>query len=54
MVAAHYEKLGFSPLGGPDADGVQCYELLLAGYQPPALPMVTEQAGTAPAELMGT
>jgi FkbH-like protein len=53
MVAGHYEKLGFTPLGGPDADGAQAYELVLSSYEPPVLPMVTEQAGGAPAELMG-
>jgi predicted enzyme involved in methoxymalonyl-ACP biosynthesis len=53
MVAGHYEKLGFTPLGGPDADGAQAYGLVLSSYEPPVLPMVTEQAGGAPAELMG-
>lgn len=38
MVADHYKRLGFEPAGGPKADATT-WELVLANYAPPPLPM---------------
>jgi FkbH-like protein len=52
MVKDHYTKLGFSPVAG-DGDGdsdEQWFELALAGYTPPSLPMIIEAAEATTAQ----